>query len=315
MSKQVIEVFVGIDVSKDTLDIGFQPSGEVFQVAYDDGGIVEAIRRIREVSPTLIVLEATGGLETRVASGLIAAGLPVAVVNPRQVRDYAKACGQLAKTDRIDALVLADFARAIRPQIRPLKDVATAELDALLTRRDQLVKMRVQEQLRLGRAAKVQLKSLKRHVAWLDKRIAEVDTDLTARLRSSAAWRAKDDLLQGIPGVGPVTSVSMMGKLPELGTLSNKAIGKLVGIAPLPDDSGKRRGKRFIQGGRADVRCVLYMAAVSAMRCNSVIKAFAERLTKAGKPAKVVIVACMRKLLTIMNAMIKNNSPWSPKIA
>lgn len=315
MSKQVIEVFVGIDVSKDTLDIGFRPSGDVFQVAYDEDGIAEAIRRIREVSPALIVLEATGALETRVASGLIAAGLPVAVVNPRQVRDYAKACGQLAKTDRIDALVLADFARAIRPQVRPLKDKATAELDALLTRRDQLVKMRVQEQLRLDRALKVQVKSIKRHIAWLDKRIAEIDTDLTARLRSSEAWRAKDDLLQGIPGVGPVTSVSMMGKLPELGTLSHRAIGKLVGIVPLPDDSGKHRGKRFIQGGRADVRRVLYMAAVSAMRCNSVIKAFAERLTKAGKPAKVVIVACMRKLLTIMNAMIKNNSPWSPKIA
>lgn len=315
MSKQVIEVFVGIDVSKDTLDIGFGSSREVFQVAYDEAGIAEAIRRIREVSPTLIVLEATGGLETRLASCLIAAGLPVAVVNPRQVRDYAKACGQLAKTDRIDALVLADFARAIRPQVRPLKDQATAELDALLTRRDQLVKMRVQEQLRLGRAAKVQVKSIKRHITWLDKCIAGVDTDLTARLRSSEAWRAKDDLLQGIPGIGPVNSLSMMAKLPELGTLSHKAIAKLVGVAPLPDDSGKHRGKRSIWGGRADVRCVLYMAAVNATRFNPVIKVFAERLKSAGKPPKVVIVACMRKLLIIMNAMIKNNSPWSPKIA
>lgn len=315
MSNKAEEVFVGIDVSKDTLDIGLGSSREVFQVVYDEGGIAQAIGQIREASPTLIVLEATGGLETRLASCLIAASLPVAVVNPRQVRDYAKACGQLAKTDRIDALVLADFARAIRPQVRPLKDEATAELDALLTRRDQLVKMRVQEQLRLGRALKVQVKSIKRHIAWLDKCIGQIDTDLSARLRSSEAWRAKDDLLQGIPGIGPVNSLSMMAKLPELGTLSHKAIAKLVGIAPLPDDSGKRRGKRFIQGGRADVRCALYMAAVNAARFNPVIKIFAERLKRAGKPAKVVIVACMRKLLTIMNAMIKNNTPWTPKIA
>ena len=307
-------VYVGIDVAKAKLDVGVRPGGQHWQTSNDAAGVAQLLGRLGALAPELVVLEATGGYEGLAVRRMHAAGLPVAVVNPRQVRDYAKACGQLAKTDRIDALVLADFARAIRPQVRPLKDEATAELDALLTRRDQLVKMRVQEQLRLGRALKVQVKSIKRHIAWLDKCIAEIDTDLTARLRSSEAWRAKDDLLQGIPGIGPVNSLSMMAKLPELGTLSHKEISKLVGVAPLPDDSGKRRGKRFIQGGRADVRCVLYMAAVNAARFNPVIKAFAERLKSAGKPAKVVIVACMRKLLIIMNAMIKNNSPWTPKI-
>jgi len=315
MSEKTIEIFVGIDVSKDTLDIGIHPSKETFQVAHDDEGIAQVVARLREVGPELIVLEATGGMEIQAASRLVTAGLSVAVVNPRQVRDYAKACGQLAKTDRLDALVLADFARAIRPKVRPLKDAATMELEALLTRRDQLVKMRVQEQLRLGAASKVQIKSLKSHIAWLDKRITELDDDLTKRLRESDAWRVKDDLLRDIPGIGPVTSVNMMARLPELGTLTNREIGKLVGVAPLPDDSGKYRGKRFIQGGRADVRCVLYMATITAMTRNPVIKVFAERLKKTGKPPKVVIVACMRKLLTIMNAIIKNNTPWNPKTA
>jgi transposase len=315
MNENTVEVFVGVDVSKQSLDCGTHPSKDFFQVSHDDKGITQAIERIRQVAPTLIVLEATGGLETQLASRLVAAGLPVAVVNPRQVRDYAKACGELGKTDRIDALILADFARAIRPKVRPLKDEATAQLDALLTRRDQLVKMRVQEQLRLGAAPKVQVKSLKSHIAWLDKRITELDTDLIKRLRESSAWRVKDDLLRDIPGVGPVTSVSMMAKLPELGTLTHREISKLVGVAPLPDDSGKYRGKRFIKGGRSDVRAVLYMAAVNAMTWNPVIKAFAQRLKTAGKPPKVVIVACMRKLLIIMNAMIKNNTPWDPKTA
>lgn len=314
MSETAVEIFVGIDVSKDVLDVGARPGDQVFRLAHNEQGLEEAAKRLAQLAPALIVLEATGGLETQLAARLAAAGLAVAVINPRQARDYAKATGQLAKTDRIDALVLADFARAIRPQARALKDEATRDLDDLVTRRRQLIDMRVQETLRMARASKVQKKSLKRHVDWLDKRIDEIDADLAARLRKSDVWRAKDDLLRGIPGVGVATCTTVLAKLPELGSLDRRAVAKLVGVAPLSNDSGKRRGKRSIWGGRLDVRAVLYMAAISAIRFNPVIKAFAQRLKQAGKPAKVIIVACMRKLLTIMNTMIKNNSPWNPKI-
>ncbi|MGH7261412.1 MAG: IS110 family transposase [Burkholderiales bacterium] len=311
-----IEKFVGIDVSKDTLDVRIEPDAQALSVAYNDEGIGQVCQRLIEVAPWLIVMEATGGLETRLASELAAKGLKVAVVNPRQVRDFARATGQLAKTDRVDAAVLAAFARAIRPRVRPLKDTDTRALDDRVTRRRQLIVMRVQESLRLGTAASKPLqKSLNAHIAWLDKRIAEIDTDLTRCLRASEVWRTKDDLLRGIPGVGAVTTLTLLAKCPELGTLNRREIAALSGVAPLANDSGKHRGKRFIWGGRADVRAVLYMAAVSAIRCNSEIKAFAERLKKAGKPAKVVIVACMRKLLTIMNAMLKNNTAWNPKTA
>jgi transposase len=237
------EIFVGIDISKDTLDIGFQPPGHTGELPHDEQGISEATRRLREAEPRLVVLEATGGLETELAASLMAAGVAVVVVNPRQVRDYAKATGQLAKTDRIDALVLADFARAIRPELRPMKDALTRELDDLVTRRRQLVEMRVQESLRLGRASKVQQKSLKSHIAWLDKRIEEIDTDLRQRLRASPAWRTKDDLLRSIPGVGATTSATLLAKLPELGTLDRKGIAALAGLAPLANDSGKQLGQ------------------------------------------------------------------------
>jgi transposase len=279
-------------------------------------GVSEICQRLGEVSPTLIVMEATGGLETRLASALAAQGLPVAVINPRQARDFAKATGQLAKTDQVDAGVLAAFAQAIRPAVRPLKDADTRALDDLVTRRRQLVAMRVQESLRLGSARSKGLqKNLKSHIAWLDKQIAKFDDDLTERLRHCDVWKAKDDLLRSIPGVGAVTSLTMLAQCPELGQLNRREIAKLTGVAPLANDSGKHRGKRFIWGGRAHVRAVLYMASISAIRCNPAIKAFAERLKQTGKPAKVVIVACMRKLLTIMNAMLKNNMPWTPKIA
>lgn len=313
MSEIVVEKFVGIDVSKTTLDVCIEPINEELHVDYDDKGIAKIVKCLLAVMPTLVVMEATGGLEVRIATELASKGLPVAVVNPRQVRDYAKATGELAKTDRIDAAILAGFARAIRPAVRPVKDKDTVELDDLLTRRRQLIDIRVQETLRLGTASRLPKKSLVAHIAWLNKRIDDLDTDLTHRLRTSDVWRTKDDLLSGIPGVGAVTSMTMLAKCPELGTLNRREIAKLVGVAPLADDSGKHRGKRFIWGGRADVRTVLYMAALSAMNCNGVIKAFAERLKKAGKPAKVVIVACMRKLLTIMNVMLKNNAPWNPK--
>ena len=315
MSESKVEVFVGIDVCKSTLDVRIEPPGEWFQVDNDDAGIRALGRRLSELAPTLIVMEATGGLETRAAGELAARGLPLAVVNPRQVRDFAKASGQLAKTDRIDTHVLCDFARAIRPAVRPMKEALTAELEDLVTRRRQLVEMRVQETLRLQGASAVQAKSLKAHIAWLNKRIKSIETDLGTRLRSSDAWRVKDDLLLSIPGVGEITSRSMLSRCPEIGQLSRRQIAKLVGIAPLNNDSGKYRGQRHIWGGRADVRSVLYMAAVSAKRCNPVIKVLAERLKRAGKAPKVVIVACMRKLLTIMNAMIRSNTPWNPKIA
>lgn len=308
-----MDKFVGIDIAKDSLDFCIEPDGEVLHLAYDDKGIAQVVKRLAQVAPTLIVMEATGGLEMRLASELAAKGLPVAVINPRQARDFAKATGQLAKTDLVDAAVLAAFARAIRPAVRPLKDADTRELDDLVTRRRQLIDMRVQETLRLGTASKVQRKSVAAHIAWLDKRIGELDDDLTKRLRVSEVWRTKDDLLRGIAGVGAVTSLTMLAKCPELGDLNRREIAALVGVAPRANDSGKHRGKRFVWGGRADVRAVLYMATVSAIRCNSDIKAFAARLKQAGKPAKVVIVACMRKLLTIMNAMIKTNTQWHPK--
>ena len=310
------EAFVGVDVSKSTLDLWLDPVGESIHVTYDDAGIATVCQRLNAMSPTLIVMEATGGLETRLATELAASGLPVAVINPRQARDFAKASGELAKTDRIDAAILCAFARAIRPKVRPLKDADVRALDDLVTRRRQLVGIRAQETLRMGSAASTAMqKSLKTHIDWLDKQIAKLDDDLKKRLRTSEVWKTKDDLLRGIPGVGAVTTVTMLAKCPELGRLNRREIAKLAGVAPLANDSGKHRGKRMIWGGRADVRSVLYMAAISAMRFNPVIKKFAERLKSAGKPPKVIITACMRKLLTIMNSMLKNNSPWTVKTA
>jgi transposase len=316
MNEMIAEKFVGIDVSKSTLDVCIEPSAQVMQVTYDEAGVNQLVSQVQRIKPTLIVLEATGGLEVRIAAALAGKGLPVAVVNPRQVRDFAKALGQLAKTDRVDAAVLAGFAKAIRPQARPLKDEDTRALNDMVNRRRQLIGMRVQETLRLNGATTKQLqKSLKKHIAWLDRQIDDSDRDLNHRLRESDGWRAKDDLLQSIPGVGTVTTVTMLAKCPELGTLNRRQIAALAGVAPMANDSGQYRGKRAIWGGRAEVRAVLYMATLSAMRFNASIKTFAERLKKAGKLPKVVIVACMRKLLTIMNSMLKNNVPWNPKIA
>jgi len=316
MNEMIVEKFVGIDVSKSTLDICIEPAVQTLHVAYDEAGVKQIAVRLKEVNPTLIVMEATGGLEIRIATELAGQGLPVAVINPRQARDFAKATGQLAKTDQVDAAVLAAFAKAIRPQARTLKDADTRALNDMVSRRRQLIDMRVQETLRLGTAASKPLeKSLNKHIVWLDRRIAEIDTDLTNCLRKSDIWRTKDDLLRGIPGVGPVTTLTMLAKCPELGKLNRREIAALIGVAPLANDSGKHCGKRFVWGGRADVRAVLYMATVSAIKHNDAIKAFAERLKKTGKPPKVVIVACMRKLLTMMNSMLKNNTTWNPKIA
>lgn len=305
------ESFIGIDIAKDWLDLAWL-GGQALRLDHTDEAIAGLLERLRAQPPTLIVMEATGGLETRLASALAAAGLPVAVVNPRQVRDYAKACGRLAKTDRIDAMVLAAFAAAIRPQVRELPDEDTRALGDLLARRRQLVEMRVQEKLRLQRASKVQRTSLQEHIAWLDERISRLDIDLTHALRTSQAWRDKDDLLQQIPGVGTLTRAAVLAWLPELGSLTRRQIAALVGLAPFNRDSGTHRGARVIWGGRAHVRRILYMAAVASIRCNPVIRDFYQHLRAQGKPAKVALTACMRKLLTIMNAMLKNHTHWNP---
>lgn len=310
--------FVGIDVSKACLDVCIQQGKrgvQHLQVPNDDDGVAQLVQRLKSLASCCIVMEATGGLERLCATQLATAGLSVAVVNPRQVRDFARATGRLAKTDRIDAAVLAAFACQIRPPVRVLKDEASLELQAVLMRRQQLVQMRVQESLRLHQAKGAVAKGIKLHVAWLNKRIEETEDDLGKRLLASDVWKAKDRLLQSIPGVGAVTSVTMLARCPELGQINRRQIAALAGTAPLAHDSGKHKGKRFTWGGRADVRASLYMAVVSAMRFNPAIKAFATRLKAAGKPTKVVMVACMRKLLIVMNTMLKFNVPWSDKLA
>lgn len=313
MSEPSEERFVGIDVAKDWLDVCCDPpAAEVSgHVSYDDASLRHLCAALERLRPTLIVMEACGGLEQRLACELAARSLALAVVNPRQVRSFARARGELAKTDAIDARVLCGFARAIKPAARPPKDAQTLELADLLGRRRQLVDMRVQElQRQHSVTTKTARKSLAEHVAWLEKRIARLDEDMGERLRESDVWRLKDDLLQSIPGIGPTMSRTALALCPELGQLDRRAIAKLVGVAPLADDSGKRRGRRRIWGGRSEVRRVLYMAAQSAMRHNAVIAAFAERLKIAGKPPKVVITACMRKLLTVMNVVLKTAKPW-----
>jgi transposase len=272
------------------------------------------IERLQKLPVELVVMEATGGYETQAASAIAGAGLKLAVVNPRQVRDFAKATGRLAKSDRIDAHVIAAFGQAIEPEIVRLPDEQARELQDLLLRRSQLVGMRVQESNRLALMQGAMRKQIKSHIAWLDRAIDEVNTDLTARLRQSPAWREKDELLRSFKGVGPVTSGTLMTGLPELGALDRRAIAALVGVAPFNRDSGAFRGRRAIWGGRAHVRHILYMAAISAIRSNPVIKAFYERLIARGKPHKVAVIACMRKILTILNAMLRSNTPWTPAV-
>lgn len=306
------ENFVGIDVSKAGLDCDELPFAHVIRHGNDAPGIAALVARMQALKPALIVLEATGGFETAAASALAGAGLPVAVVNPKQVRDFAKAMGILAKTDRIDARVLALFAQRIRPQVRALPSEDQRDFAELLGRRSQLVTMRGQEQTRRATAQSVARDSLAEHIKWLDERIDKLDIELTHRLRTSPVWKVKADLLKAVPGVGKVTVLTLLSRLPELGTLSRRAIAALVGVAPFAADSGKRKGQRFVWGGRADVRSVLYMATLSAVRHNPPIKAFFERLIAAGKPFKLAMTACMRKLLTILNVMLKTNQPWNP---
>ncbi len=305
-----IERFVGIDVSKARLDVQVQPDGERFAVDNDEAGITALIGRLGADQASLVVLEATGGLQERAAAALAAAGLHVAVVNPRQVRDFARATGRLAKTDQLDAAVIAAFAEAVKPQPRPLADAERQELIDLVGRRRQLVEMRAAEKIRRSQLAPALRKRLDEHLAFLDAAIAELDRDIGGKLRSSNAWRAQDELLASIPGVGPVARAVIAAKLPELGQLTRRQIAALVGLAPFNRDSGQHKGRRAISGGRADVRNVLYMATLAAIRCNPIIQAFHKRLRAAGKPPKVALTACMRKLLTILNAMTKANQPW-----
>jgi transposase len=303
--------FVGIDVSKATLDVAVRPAGGAWSAGNDDAGIAALVARLRPLGPALIVLEATGGFETAVAVALAAAGLDVVIANPRQVRDFAKATGQLAKTDVLDAHVLALFAERVRPAPRPLPDEAARGLDALLTRRRQLLEMRTAEQNRLGFATAAAVRrDIAQHIRWLERRLRDVDGDLEQVIRLSPVWRAKEDLLRSVPGVGPVVSRTLLGELPELGTLTHRQIAALVGVAPRARDSGTLRGKRIVWGGRASVRAALYMAALVASRYNPVIRTFHARLRAAGKAPKVALVACMRKLLTILNAMVRSNSHW-----
>lgn len=303
-------LYIGIDVAQAQLDIACRPTSARWTVPYTTSGIGRLVRRLRCLRPALIVLEATGGLELNVASELAAAALPVAVVNPRQVRNFAKATGQLAKTDALDAAVLAQFAEAVRPLARPLPDEATRQLEALVNRRRQLLSMLTAEQNRRSRAPRDMQEEIQRHIEWLEQRVADLERTLGQQIQHSPIWREQDDLLQSVPGIGPIVSRTMLAELQELGTLNRRAIAALVGVAPLNRDSGAWRGKRRIEGGRGHVRAVLYMAAVTAARCNPVIRSFYQRLRAAGKTVKVALTACMRKLLTILNAMIKHKNPW-----
>jgi len=305
-------LFIGIDVAKAQLEFACRPSGETGTVRNDDGGIRELGARCRALTPALIVLEATGGYEAAVVAALVTAGLPVVVANPRQIRDFAKATGQLAKTDALDAQVLALFAERVRPALRLLPDDAVQALDARLTRRRQLVDMLTAERNRLLLARPPVRRDLQQHIRYLERRLREADDDLHTAVKASPVWRVKDDLLQSVPGVGRVVSLTLLAELPELGRLSHKEIAALVGVAPLNHDSGTLRGKRLVYGGRAPVRAVLYMAALVASKCNPVIRAFYQHLRAAGKPAKVALTACMRKLLTILNAIARSGIPWSP---
>jgi transposase len=302
--------FVGIDVSKATLDIDCLPKSAAQQFNNDVEGIKALVKLLKDSGAERIVLEATGGYETAVAVALAAAGLPVVVMNPKRVRDFAKASGILAKTDRIDARVLALFGQVIAPPLRILPDETQRELAQLLDRRMQLVSMRAQEKARLSAALAVATDDIKEHILWLNKRIDTFDDDLNKRLRKEDVWKDKVALLDSVPGIGKVSIFTLLARLPELGTLNRGQIAALVGVAPFNDDSGKRRGQRYIRGGRADVRCVLYMATLTAKRCNPTIKSFFDRLTAAGKPFKVAMTACMRKLLTIINVIMKQKNPW-----
>ena len=304
------EAYVGVDVSKDLLDVKVLPNNELLQFENTDTGITKLVKRLKKIGPQLIVLESTGGLEMAAVSSLIEHQMPVVVVNPRQIRDFAKAIGRLAKTDAIDADTIARFAQDVRPAVRPLKDEHSQLLSALNARRRQIVDMLVAEKNRLHTAPKPNKKSIQKHIQWLERSLADINDDIDKTIKKSPSWRENDKLLQSFTGVGPVVSATLLCDLPELGILDRKKIATLVGVAPLNCDSGRFRGKRRIKGGRANVRRKLYMAAVASIRHNPMIKSYYKRLIEAGKPPKVALTACMRKILVILNAMMKNQSYW-----
>lgn len=311
MNAKVTRV-MGIDVSKQWLDVASTETHEIERYDHTDQGIKEIVAQAQGWSVERITVEATGGWQTALVAALADAGLPVVVVNPRQVRAYARAAGTLAKTDRIDARVLCDFTRAVQPPLRPLKDDQAQALSALLARRQQLMAMRTAEKNRLALGAKGKVrKNLRDHIRWLDRHLADTDNEIRKLIEDSPVWQAKEELLTSAPGVGSITARVLIGRLPELGELDHKQIAALAGLAPFNRDSGTLRGQRMVWGGRSDVRCALYMATVSAIRWNPPIRAFHARLLDHGKPGKVAITACMRKLLIILNAMLRDQAPWA----
>jgi transposase len=304
-------LFVGIDVSKAQLEVYVRPTGERLGVATDEAGITQLLGRLQSLRPHVIVLEATGGYEARVAAALAHAGLPVVVVNPRQIRDFARATGQLAKSDGLDAVVLAHFGEAVAPPVRPLPDAQALALAELVTRRRQLVEMLTAELNRQQQARQRLVQTrLQRHVRWLRSAIAELEDDITRLIRSSPVWREKENLLTSTPGIGDVTAHALIAELPELGRLSRRRIASLVGLAPFIRESGRWKGRRTIGGGRAHVRRALYMATVVAIRYNPPIGDVYRRLVGAGRPKKLALIAAMRKLLTVLNAMLRDGRQW-----
>lgn len=305
------DVFVGIDVSKARLDVAVRPSGEVWQLSNDEAGFATLVGKLKPLEPRLVVMEATGGYQAPLAAALTVAGIAVAVVNPRQVRDFGRATGQLAKTDALDAEIIARFGEALKPEPRRMPDAETQELQALVMRRRQLVEMIVVETNRLATALKPVRKDIEEHISWMKRRLKDVDDDLYGSLKKSPLWRVKEQILRSAPGIGRVTTCSLVAQLPELGALNARKISALVGVAPFNRDSGTLRGKRAIWGGRAAVRQTLYMATLTAIRTSPTIRAFYDRLVTAGKPKKVAHVACMRKLLVRLNAMMRNGATWT----
>jgi transposase len=304
------ELFVGIDVSKHWLDVASLPDQGSWHLGNDDQGIESLLKRLEGLQPTLVVVEATSKMAVPLTAALMAAQIPLAVVNPRQIRDFARAIGQLAKTDKLDAQVIARYGAMVRPEPRPLPDAALRQLAELVGRRRELVQMRTAERNRLRDAQAVVRKDIEDHIAWLNQRIGALDTEIHDAVGKTRQWRQKDELLRSVPGVGQIVSSTLIAELPELGLLDRKQIAALVGVAPMNRDSGAMRGRRQIWGGRAPLRAVLYMAVLTATNCNPVIREFYQRLREAGKPAKVALTACMRKLLTILNAIVKHERPW-----
>ncbi len=306
------KVYVGIDVSKDKVDVALRPGEETWTVTQDEASLEELVMTIKDIKPELVVLEATGGYETRVAAMIAVAGIPVSVVNPRQVRDFAKSTGKLAKTDRLDAQAIAHFAEAIKPEVRYLADEESREIAAMMSRRRQLVEMMVAEKNRLHTCHPNLTAEIKEHLEWMEQRLKALEEEIQKRIQKTDIWHKKDDLLRTVPGIGKVVSSTLLAELPELGKVNRKKIAALVGVAPLNRDSGKYKGRRGVWGGRAAVRSALYMATLSAIRFNPVIKTYYEKLLERGKLKSVALTACMHKLLTIINTMIAQSKPWSP---